>query len=220
MVDGGGMIWRVGKMAGMDVNPYESPQGGAYTRGGRTAEKTAFGVDCECGAVIPVDASQAGATVSCRCGRIVQVPRLSQLRTRAGLAAHETNIRDSILRMIDDQLLPWGQCCAVTGMPTQDVMWLDIQCETTHAKGGRVRPLLAMCSFFVPGGLLAVALRSRQPAEIHGRDIIIRVPLLVQQDQQAALRRSTQRRLKAVLSQVPVYIELFREHPNAKVLAA
>jgi sugar phosphate isomerase/epimerase len=107
-----------------------------------------------------------GAPTKLKGSRVVAVPRLSQLRTRAGLSAHETNIRDSIARMIDDGLLPWGQCCAVTHMPTDDVMWFEIQCETTYSKGGEVHPLLAMWSLLIPGGLLALALRSRQPAEI------------------------------------------------------
>jgi hypothetical protein len=121
--------------------------------------------------------------------------------------------------MIDEQLLPSGQCCAVSEMPTEDVMWFDIQCETTYTKSGRVHPLLALWSLLIPLGLLALALRSRQPAEIHGRDIIIRVPLLVQKEMQAALRKSTQQRLKALLSKVPAYEELFREHPDARVFA-
>src|SRR5436190_453372 len=85
----GGAIRRADMMVCMDVNPYESPQVGAYALGGPTRAKSGFGVDCGCGAVIPVNASQAGATVGRRCGRVVAVPRLSQLRTRAGLAAHE-----------------------------------------------------------------------------------------------------------------------------------
>jgi hypothetical protein len=202
----------------MDLNPYESPPIVGYASSGQGREESGFGVDCECGAVIPVNASQAGATVTCRCGRFVAVARLSQLRTRAGFAAHETNIRDSILRMIDDQLLPWGQCCAVTEMPTTDVMWFDIQCESTFSKGGPVHPLLAIWSLLIPGGVWAMLLRSREPAEIHGRDIVIRVPLLVQQDKQAGFRKSTQRRLKTILSKVPVYQELLREHPSARIL--
>jgi hypothetical protein len=208
-----------GIMTDMELNPYQSPQLDFSRPAGRGAEATGFSVDCQCGATIAVNASQAGGAVAFPCGENVAVPPLFKIRTRVGLIAHETNIRDSIARMIEDQLLPWGQCCAVTEMPTDDVMWFDIQCEATYTKGGRIHPLLAIWGLLSPLGLLALAMRSREPTEIHGRDIVIRVPLLVQQDQQAGLRKSRQRRLKAVLSKVPVYEELFRDHPKAKISA-
>src|SRR5262245_65246464 len=116
----------------MAHNPYESPRAYALNEvhsRSRLVEGSAFSVNCECGATIEVSASQAGGTISCRCGRTISVPRLSKLRMAKGLAAHETSVRDTIARMIRDGELPWGQCCAVTGMPTDDVMWFDVQCE-------------------------------------------------------------------------------------------
>jgi hypothetical protein len=39
-----------------------------------------YETDCECGRVVTVKATDAGATVACRCGRKLDVPSLSQLR--------------------------------------------------------------------------------------------------------------------------------------------
>jgi hypothetical protein len=199
-------------------NPYQSPQHASYRAGGNPAGESEYRVHCECGADVAVRASQAGGVVNCRCSRVVAVPRLSQLRTAAGQAAHETNIRDSIARMIGEQVLPWGQCCAVTEMPTQDVMWFDIHCETSYTRGGRVNWFLAVWSLLLPGGLFAMVLRAREQAENLGRDIVISVPVKVCDEKQSGLRRASQRYLRKLLLKVPVYHELFREHPYARIL--
>jgi hypothetical protein len=136
----------------------------------------------------------------------------------AGQRAHETNIRDSIARMIDEHALPWGECCAVTEMPTQDVMWFDIHCESSYTKGGRVHPLLAAWGLLVPWGLLALALRAREKTEHLGRDIVISVPLKVSREKQSGLKRASQSYLRSLLLKVPVYQELLREHPHARIL--
>src|SRR5947207_9039133 len=97
----------------MDQNPYESPTAGSPVDQRPTSFVVGgveYSIDCECGATNPVSASQAGGSLACRCGRVLRVPRLSQLRMAKGLSAHETNIRDSIVRMIRDNVLPWGQC--------------------------------------------------------------------------------------------------------------
>ena len=48
----------------------------------------------------------------------------------------ESNVRDTIARMMREGSLPWGTCCAVTGLPTPDVMHFDVQCESSYRKGG------------------------------------------------------------------------------------
>jgi hypothetical protein len=209
----------------MTQNPYESSA--AYALSNRTrpaVESIEFSVNCECGATIAISASQAGGVVTCRCGRDVRVPRLSQLRTAKGLAAHETSIRDSIARMIRDGALPWGQCCAVTGMPTDDVMWFDVQCERSYLKSERRWGItLIIVSLLLPFGLflrlLGITMLNEDP-ERRGHDISIAIPLRVRKDSQSSLRNwAGQRRLRKLLCGVPIYQQLFQEHKSARIAA-
>jgi hypothetical protein len=50
-----------------------------------------YSVTCSCYNVIPVNASQAGTDICCPCGRVVKVPRLSDLRAATGRDAYEAN---------------------------------------------------------------------------------------------------------------------------------
>ena len=144
--------------------------------------------------------------------------------TAIGLAAHETNVRDVIARMLRDNELPRGICCAVSEMPTDDVMWFHVQCEREYAKDDRRWGiLLIVMSFLLPFGLLIRLLGAdmlSEAPERYGRDTAVLIPLRVSQDRQPSLRRwATQRRLKTVLSSVPIYQELFREYPGARITA-
>jgi hypothetical protein len=79
-----------------------------------------YAVRCECGDAVEVTAAQAGSDVACRCGRLVHVASLSRLREMAGQDAYEAGTIDTINRMIRDGDLPWGDTCAISGLPTTD----------------------------------------------------------------------------------------------------
>ena len=115
------------------------------------AETSEYSVDCDCGKTLPVVKSDAGSAIQCRCGRTVRVPRLSLLRRAKGEGALESGILDRIARMIRDGQLPAGDCCAVSGFPTKDVMLFDVQCETSYVKGERKWGwALVILGFFMP----------------------------------------------------------------------
>jgi hypothetical protein len=184
---------------------------------------TSFSVPCECGASLSISATDAGATISCRCGRQVQVPRLSQLRISQGLDPAESNVRDTIARMIRDGALPWGQCCAVTAMPTDDSMPLDIQCERSYVQGGRSQfwgVMLMIGGFFaclplaIFMWLIGRELFATSP-EREGRDVVITIPIWVCRDSQATVRGWSQSRLREMLRTVPIYERLLREYKDA-----
>jgi hypothetical protein len=205
----------------MNMNPYEAPQHYSPSLGSRGAAAfggTEFSIDCECGATIPVLASQAGGAVTCGCRRVVTVPRLSQLRRAKGIAPHDTNIRDTIARLIAEKHLPSG-CCAVTELPTEDVMWFDIHCERTYVKGTSRWVLALLLLLNWPVALLMGALESGASAEDrYGREVIVAVPLKLCRASQAKIRRrASQRYLRKVLCTVPEYQELLREHPQARI---
>ncbi|HEY2413149.1 MAG TPA: hypothetical protein VGI40_12945 [Pirellulaceae bacterium] len=150
------------------------------------------------------------------------MPRLSQLRAAKGLAAHDTNIRDTICRLIAEKHLPFGPCCAVSHMPTEDVMWFDVHCESTYSKASnRLEVVLLVLVAFIswPLALLmrTFGVRASSDSERYGREIVIAVPLTVRSESQTMLRRGSQRYLRQILSTVPEYHQLFREHPQARI---
>jgi hypothetical protein len=152
------------------------------------------------------------------------VPRLSELRISKGLDASETNVRDTIARMIREGSLPWGQCCAATAMPTTDLMLFDVECERSYVKGSASRKwgtvLLVMGFFFCFPVAIFMWLIGWDLFNTHehvGRDVVIAIPLRVSRDSQAAVKHWPQTRLKALLSSVPVYQQLLQDYPDAKI---
>src|SRR5262245_55013132 len=93
-----------------------------------------FSISCDCSNRLEVTASQAGAEISCSCGRTMRVPALSQLRQLAGQGAYEAGTIDTIHRMIRDGELPYGHTCAISGHPTSDTYDLNVQCESRWIK--------------------------------------------------------------------------------------
>lgn len=181
-----------------------------------------YSVDCVCGKTLPVAKSDAGSAIQCRCGAVVRVPRLSLLRQAKGEDPLETGIRDRIARLVHEGRLPAGDCCAVSGFPTQDVMLFDVQCEKSYTKGSRkIGVTMLVLGFFMPFWwifwLLGMDMLSEE-TERHGRDVVLTVPLRVAKENQPRLRRGVnQRRLQQILSSVPEYQRLLAEYPEAHI---
>lgn len=181
-----------------------------------------YSVDCDCGATLPASKSDAGATLQCRCGRAVKVPRLSLLRQAKGEDALESGILDRITRMIRDGELPVGDCCAASAFPTTDVMLFDVVCERSYIKGARKWGIvLLVLGFVMPCSwifwLLGLDMLTERTERV-GRDTVITIPLRVAKDYQSGLRRwASQRRLRIVLSSIPEYQELFEQYPGARI---
>src|SRR5262249_30321131 len=162
----------------------------------------------------------AGRQIECRCGRTVRVPRLSDLRRAKGMDGGETNARDTIARMIREGTLPWGSCCAVTAMPTNDVMMFDVECQRSYVKGARGRDwgiTLSVLGFFfcLPVAifmwLLGRDLYTSQVKRV-GRDVTVPIPLRVSKEAQGSVRAwSSQTRLRNILRSVPIYERLLEE---------
>lgn len=174
-----------------------------------------YAVDCPCGTSIAVTASQAGSDVTCACGRTVRVPRLSELRSGAGLAAFESGPADTVRSMLQSGELPWGNVCAVSGAPTFDVLELYVECERTYVRGRHSPLVMFFVALYSPIiGLLM--LKSRQ--ELFGRDTYIRTPLRVDKACQGRLLRNAgQRKLRRLLRTVPAYEKLLDAYPRARV---
>jgi hypothetical protein len=155
----------------------------------------------------------------------VRVPRLSQLRVSKGLDAAETNVRDTIARMIREGTLPWGNCCAVSGMPTDDVMLFEVHCEQSYVKGSGSKQwgaALIVMGFFAcwPVAIFMWLIgRDLYKAQVErvGRDVVITIPLRLSLESQSSVGHFSQSRLKTILSGVPIYERLFQEYPDARV---
>jgi hypothetical protein len=137
----------------------------------------------------------------------------------------ESNVRDTIARMIRESTLPWGQCCGVTGMPTRDVMFFEVECERSYVKNKRSQLwgtiLLIAGFFFCPPVAIFMWLVGydlfRTPAERVGRDVVISIPILVCKDSQATVRGWGQSRLKTMLRGIPIYERLLNEYADATI---
>src|SRR5688572_17997315 len=142
-----------------------------------------FSIDCECGAQLPVSASQAGTTLECRCGRTVKVPLLSELRKLQGKGAYESGPIETILRLTKEGRLPSSDVCVISGRPTNDICRFHILCETTWFKKegeGRADIILLFILRVFSRFLYHLAARN-DPADlvVHGRnrgvDVVLRV---------------------------------------------
>ena len=172
-----------------------------------------YHISCRCGKQLTVNTEQAGTTIRCDCGETVQVPSLSLLRQTAGQGAYESGAIDTIHRMLRDGALPWGEACAVSGRPTQDLIQLVVQCERLYFVGDQFRSRLLVLALLGPWALLA-SVAGKRPNETHGRDTVVKVPLRVHRDFHGGLnRRVSQRKLRRLLRTVPVYARLLEEYP-------
>jgi hypothetical protein len=186
---------------------------------------TTYSVDCPCGASVAVAATEAGSTKVCRCGRELRIPRLSQLRVASGLDPGESNVRDTIERMIRQGELPAGQRCHVSEFPTDDVLWFDVQCERAYQKGAASRRwmgLFTFLSFFTCWPIMLfmwLMYRDHSAATVErvGRDTVIGVPLRISRESAAAVKKMSQSKLKNLLRQVPIYERLLATYPEARI---
>jgi hypothetical protein len=176
-----------------------------------------YSVTCSCSNVIPVAAAQAGAEVVCRCGQVVNVPRLSQLRAATGRDAYKATVIEAIQRLTRNGELPYGDICALCQMPTNDMYELYVECDRPWQRAPAAVPWwllwfplalkIWLMSKFVP-----------QQTETLGRDTGVRILLRIcKQDHGRLHRIRDQRKLRNLLRAVPIYQQLLEEYPRAHI---
>lgn len=162
-------------------------------------------------------ASQAGSTFACQCGRSVVVPTLSTLRKSAGESAIPLSSIERIEIMLRNGELPTGDICPVSGRPTDDTIQFHVQCEKMWVRGGSsFWQVLAYVLFFGWLGLLI----HQEPEEVErfGRETSILIPLRISSEvRPKILRMKRQKKLKALLAQVPIYSQLLNDFPDATI---
>ena len=180
-----------------------------------------YSVTCECGVLHPVSATQAGSTLTCRCGRPVDVPPLSSLRKSAGESPVPLNTIERIRAMIRSGELPSGDVCPYSGRRADDTMLFHIQCERTWVRGsgewGTGKIVIYVWLLGLIGALIA-SLKSG-PREELGRDISLEVPVRISADARPKLiKMRRQKTLKALLCETPIYSQLLQEFPGATIM--
>jgi hypothetical protein len=173
-----------------------------------------FELDCACGRRIGVLASAAGTEVTCECGVVVPVPKLSVLRQRSGQSAYESGPIDTIERMRREGSLPWGERCAACGCPTSDCIDLRVECERIVAAQDNMKLRMFLAVLISP--LMFLAMRDSHKDAV-GRDTVVDIPLRVCRKHSRSLRRSGQRKLRRLLCSVPVFQKLLEAYPRPRI---
>ncbi|WP_146118819.1 hypothetical protein [Blastopirellula marina] len=187
-------------------------------------------IHCECGEPLEVTATQAGSTVTCRCGKVVDVPMMSVLRRSAGESAMPLNIVEQINGMVKRGELPTNDLCPISQRRPDLTVYLDVRCEQSYAD--RRAQLEESDHYIIPyflfGWIFAVfytllryaLVKSKTPSELerHGHDVSVKVPLAISSTEKETFTKTrSQARLKQWLESTPIYVKLLEEYPQARV---
>ncbi len=213
-----------GRSDELNENPYAAPKasigegetssGGEGSKGvGRRASTGApapFHLQCGCGRLVGVRASQAGMNVTCDCGAEIAVPSLSKLRELSGIDPYESGTMDTIRRMIKRGELPAGDVCAFSGEPTQDVLDLLVTVPRGILDRGGIAIQVMVAMLVSPLFLLL----SRRYDTVHSEESERKIctPLRISAGSQAKVRGASQRKLKRLLRSVPIYAKLLEQY--------
>lgn len=167
-----------------------------------------YEVRCECGKVRAVGASDAGALLSCACGREVEVPPLHQLRAAAG--EHGGAPEPELAVLLRNRALPETDECARCGEPTDGTVVARVECERAEIKQPERRP-----SGCLPIGIgVIVFYKPVGDPVVRGRDVLFRVPVRACPRCARALHGGE---LRTALRKYPVCVALFAKYPRATV---
>jgi hypothetical protein len=176
-----------------------------------------YSVHCACGKSLVVSAAVAGTQIDCDCGRLVAVPSLGKLARDAGEVRNMLGTADQIRLLVAKGELPNGKTCVRCQFPTNGVLQCSIECERPQARKRGFWQTLGIY-LFMP--FQAAYVLSREPLEVHGREVVVRTPLRICADCSVLFeggRRSSE--LRKLLASVPEYDALLQQYPRAAILA-
>jgi hypothetical protein len=181
-----------------------------------------FRVDCVCGDHIMVSEGAAGATFDCACGRTIEIPSLSDLRTRAGLPTNALSPEFIIEHLLAAGQMSLPTACLECGAEPCPTVCVRTECERAILKrsGGISWPIVIFCLIFCQPFLvwylwsLFVYPQAQEETE-YGRDKVYSLPLPICSNCRDALRDTA--RIKALLGKVAEYRMLLEKFPNASV---
>src|SRR5262245_3182191 len=110
-----------------------------------------YRLPCACGAHITVNESAAGTTVTCSCGRAIDVPSWRELSAQSGRRAPALSPELVIQTLLSAGKVPFEAICARCGAETQDQVQVVADCERPQTKGGSLSlPALVLSALFLP----------------------------------------------------------------------
>jgi hypothetical protein len=175
-----------------------------------------YELDCECGQKLVVRETAAGAKERCRCGRVLVVPSLHELRRRAGLPPPGLSPEKVVETLLLAGKLPEERHCVLCATATDGLVCCTTECERAYVQSGRPPWWAYLLGFLTFGWIGAAVVHSSSGGDREvGRDRIFPLPLRVCENCKPRLNGPAA--LKAALSRVPVYRDLLAKYPWARV---
>src|SRR5262245_55808052 len=174
-----------------------------------------YSIRCQCGNQLEVTAGQAGSQVACPCGKTIDVPRLSELRSQAGESAGGASPELVILYTYANDNRPvGGDECVNCGTATTNRLACSIEYERPWLKGERslISWLVAVLIF----GIYAIiySMIRRGETVVGDQKIFRLVVTICPTCEKGGL---TPRDLRNILCNEPQFQRLFEKYPSAKI---
>jgi len=174
-----------------------------------------YWVDCTCGNHIDVSAAQAGTSVSCRCGKVVQVPSLTELR-RQSIAIDDDVSPEFVIRTVygSGKVAVGGDACACCRAAAAERVLCTIEYEKPFFKRERFWPLWILFGVFsLPVMLYYLAVRRESRLLSEGRSVDVYVTLC-SKCQKSAPEKGM---LEELLRGEPPFARLLVKYPQAEI---
>jgi hypothetical protein len=172
---------------------------------------TMYPVACECGATIQVPGTAAGTTVTCQCARKVDVPTLARLKASVGQSAISADLE--LEHLAATGALPLESNCTICGGETTNKVAFSVVCERPEDKSGGSFWYQVFFIWFSP--LLYMMHMATRRSEVHGRNVVFRLPLRVCETCQPSV--NSRSAIRDALRRTPVYARLLDKYPDAKI---
>ena len=160
-----------------------------------------YSATCDCGIVYPVNPTDAGLPIDCKCGKSFYIPSLAKLRESAGETPVPLNTVETIQVMMRSGKLPSGDTCPYSGRPANETVFFRVHCENTwdgtdgawSSDASTPKTILMMIIKIMFGGLgglaIQAALNNSHRGDAYGEDTSIDVPLRVSADDREEILR-------------------------------
>jgi hypothetical protein len=174
-----------------------------------------FRVSCSCGEVADVGAADAGKEIPCRCGRIVVVPPLPELRRQAEAQNTGRSPEAVIEALLVAGRLPMEHHCVLCGIATEHILSCRTVCEIAYVEqpGSSGPAFFARLLLGRLGEVIAECLQSEEKQR--GKDRIYPLPLRVCDS--CVQQLSNDQAVWNALYRVPLYRRLLDKYPRARV---
>lgn len=179
-----------------------------------------YQISCQCGDAVRVTEAAAGSRTPCRCGRMIEVPSLRELRRQSGSPQKAIPPEMEVETLLLAGRLPEEKDCVLCGTTTDHYVRCRTECEKAEVKE---EPwpwwlwvlVLLTCGVLVPLGAVVVLAGTKRQATEHGKDRVYDLPLRICNECQQQLTDEDE--VKDAMWESPAYRRLLKKYPDAKV---